>query len=259
MINIFLRLFAAHLFADFFLQFDFINNGKYRHGIQGFWFLLLHGLIHAVVTYLFLAQWNNWFLPLFIFITHTLTDYAKVLFTNNFGNRPGKSGVASFLFDQIIHVAFLILSVCCYCWLWNRAPVSDAFFATSCFNKYWLIAIAYMLVLKPSGIFVAMLTKRWQSAVRLSDSSQQNTDDSLAQAGAWIGYCERVIALSFIFMNCLQGIGFLLAAKSIFRFGDLREGRETKMTEYVLLGSLISMAIATIIGIATNEIIIKMC
>lgn len=60
-------------------------------------------------------------------------------------------------------------------------------------------------------------------------------------------------------MNNLQGIGFLLAAKSIFRFGDLKEGHETKMTEYVLLGSLISMAIATIVGIVTNELIVNIC
>ena len=41
MINLFLRLFAAHLVADFFLQFDCINKGKYRRGISGFSFLVL--------------------------------------------------------------------------------------------------------------------------------------------------------------------------------------------------------------------------
>ena len=259
MISILLRLFAAHLVADFFLQFDCINNGKYRRGIHGILFLLLHGLIHAITTYLLLAQWNNWFIPLFIFITHVLTDYVKVLHVNHIGDKHDSSGVVSFLFDQVLHVAFLFLSVCCYYWLWNRIPTSEAFLAACCFNKYWLIVIAYMLVLKPSGILIAILTKRWRNAVHKSDNDEQDTDDSRVQAGAWIGYCERVIALSFILMNSMQGIGFLLAAKSIFRFGDLKEGRETKMTEYVLLGSLISMAIATIVGIVVNGLIIKLC
>lgn len=61
-----------------------------------------------------------------------------------------------------------------------------------------------------------------------------------------------VIALSFIMMDCVQGIGFLSAAKSVFRFGDLRSGQETKMTEGVLLGWLISMAVVTIVGILTR-------
>lgn len=53
-------------------------------------------------------------------------------------------------------------------------------------------------------------------------------------------------------MDCVQGIGFLLAAKSVFLFGDLRGGQETKMTEGVLLGWLISMAVVTIVGILTR-------
>jgi len=53
-------------------------------------------------------------------------------------------------------------------------------------------------------------------------------------------------------MDCVQGIGFLLAAKSVFRFGDLRGGQETKMTECVLLGWLISMAVVSIVGILTR-------
>ena len=269
MINLFLRLFAAHLVADFFLQFDCINKGKYCRGFRGILFLFLHGFIHAIVTYLLLAQWDNWFIPLFIFITHVLTDYAKVSFTNRLNSQPNNSGVVPFLLDQFLHVSFLILAVCCYYRMWDQIPTSEVFFATDSCNKYWLVAISYLLVLKPSGLLIAMFTKRWRDAIHKNDDSQQKTDisadsqpkteGSLAQAGAWIGYCERVIALSFILMNNLQGIGFLLAAKSIFRFGDLKEGHETKMTEYVLLGSLISMAIATIVGIVTNELMANIC
>ena len=269
MINLFLRLFAAHLVADFFLQFDCINKGKYRRGISGFSFLFLHGFIHAIVTYLFLAQWDNWFIPLFIFITHMLTDWAKVVFTNRFCAKPQNGRVVPFLLDQFLHVSFLILVVCCYYWMWGQFPTSKVFFATDSCNKYWLVAISYLLVLKPSGLLIAMFTKRWQDAIHKNDDSRQKaaigadgqpkTDGSLAQAGAWIGYCERVIALSFILMHNLQGIGFLLAAKSIFRFGNLKEGQETKMTEYVLLGSLFSMAIATIVGIVTSELMFNIC
>ena len=35
------------------------------------------------------------------------------------------------------------------------------------------------------------------------------------------------MALSFIMIGCFEALGFLVAAKSIFRFGDLRSGNVT--------------------------------
>ena len=67
-------------------------------------------------------------------------------------------------------------------------------------------------------------------------------------AGAWIGYIERVLILTFVITGNIEGVGFLLAAKSIFRFGDLNKAREIKITEYVLLGTLASFTIALIVA-----------
>jgi len=39
-----------------------------------------------------------------------------------------------------------------------------------------------------------------------------------------------------------------LAAKSIFRFGDLKEAKDRKLTEYVLVGTLLSFGIALLVG-----------
>jgi hypothetical protein len=43
--------------------------------------------------------------------------------------------------------------------------------------------------------------------------------------------------------------GFLLAAKSVFRFGDLKESKDRKLTEYVLIGTLLSFGIALLAGV----------
>ena len=67
-------------------------------------------------------------------------------------------------------------------------------------------------------------------------------------AGAWIGYIERVLILTFVITDNIEGVGFLLAAKSIFRFGDLNKTREIKITEYVLLGTLASFTIALLVA-----------
>jgi hypothetical protein len=44
-------------------------------------------------------------------------------------------------------------------------------------------------------------------------------------------------------------VGFILAAKSIFRFGDLTNSRDRNLTEYVLIGTLLSFGSALLAGI----------
>jgi len=45
-------------------------------------------------------------------------------------------------------------------------------------------------------------------------------------------------------------VGFLLTAKSVFRFGDLKESKDRKLTEYILIGTLLSFGIAIIVGLS---------
>ena len=74
-------------------------------------------------------------------------------------------------------------------------------------------------------------------------------DDSLQNAGNYIGILERLLIVCFILTHHFEAIGFLLAAKSIFRFGDLKEAKDRKLTEYVLIGTLLSFGIAIGVGL----------
>jgi hypothetical protein len=61
---------------------------------------------------------------------------------------------------------------------------------------------------------------------------------------------ERLFVFTFVVMGRWEGIGFLMAAKSIFRFGDLKEAKDRKLTEYILIGTLLSFGIAMALGVA---------
>lgn len=50
-------------------------------------------------------------------------------------------------------------------------------------------------------------------------------------------------------------IGFLLAAKSIFRFGDLRESSDCKRTEYILFGTFLSFTLAVLLGVGVGMLL----
>lgn len=72
---------------------------------------------------------------------------------------------------------------------------------------------------------------------------------SLPNAGKYIGILERVLVFIFVVTGHWEGIGFLVAAKSVFRFGDLKDSRDRKLTEYILIGTLLSFGIALVVGV----------
>jgi hypothetical protein len=63
------------------------------------------------------------------------------------------------------------------------------------------------------------------------------------------GLLERLLVFVFAATNHWEGVGFLVAAKSIFRFGDLTNAHDRKLTEYILIGTMLSFGIATLAAI----------
>lgn len=230
--SILLRLLLAHIAADFFLQTDKLCRMK--HDAKNKWLALsLHCTIHTVLAYLFVAQWDNWIIPVVIFVTHFVTDWLKSSFM--------KDDLSTFLIDQSIHLAVILA-------LWLISLPENQFEDISLLSAFsntglWAAAIGYALMLKPSSVLLNLLLKRWEVDIR---------DKSLPNAGKWIGYLERILILTFILSENIEGVGFLLAAKSIFRFGDLTNAKDIKVTEYVMIGTLASFAIAIITGLTLN-------
>ena len=109
-------------------------------------------------------------------------------------------------------------------------------------NQFWIILTALILLTNPTSIIIKNIISIWTP-------ENKNKDKSLQNAGNYIGILERLFIFSFILTGHFEAIGFLLAAKSIFRFGDLKEAKDRKLTEYVLIGTLLSFGIALLIGL----------
>ena len=81
---------------------------------------------------------------------------------------------------------------------------------------------------------------------------KEQKNEALSHAGAYIGMLERLFIFGFIVIQYWEGIGFLLAAKSVFRFGDLSRAEDRKLTEYILIGTLLSFGLAILIALGYN-------
>jgi hypothetical protein len=86
--------------------------------------------------------------------------------------------------------------------------------------------------------------------IKILISKWKQENEATNAAGKYIGIMERNLVFVFIVLNHWEGVGFLLAAKSVFRFGDLTKSHEVRLTEYILIGTLLSFGIA--IGIALS-------
>jgi hypothetical protein len=66
-----------------------------------------------------------------------------------------------------------------------------------------------------------------------------------------IGQWERALIFIFVFIGQPGAVGFLVAAKSIFRFGELSDRRNRMEAEYITIGTLMSFGMAIAFSLAT--------
>lgn len=227
-------LVTAHLLGDFLLQPDKLCNMKYSPDFMTrLSALVIHGGILALLSYVLIAEWSLWLLPVVVFVSHFTIDFIKVSY--------GGKRLPSLIIDQLAHGVVIFL-------IWRYMVVDNAsIMPLDCMSqKAWILLCAYVAILTPSSVLIKsfMDFEGWMPKV-LSLQGMPN-------AGKWIGYLERILILTFIFSDNVEGIGFLLAAKSIFRFGELNKSKDLKITEYVLIGTFVSFTIAILIGFAAK-------
>lgn len=232
MLILFLKLLLTHIVGDFVLQTRalIIKRG------QNILYLLLHVLIHAILLCaVFFPQLQDWWLTIVgISVAHLAIDSLKVLAEKRWPTRP----VSLFAIDQTLHLAVIFIVV------FNIYGVPAEYLVLLFSPVTLLYIIAFLLVAVVSPIFLRVFFSKWDQ----EHTVQTKRAETLIDAGLLIGIMERLMIVFFIQVGFMEGIGFLLAAKSIFRFGDLTNAKNTKFTEYVLVGTLASFLIAIIIG-----------
>jgi len=82
---------------------------------------------------------------------------------------------------------------------------------------------------------------------QLLSSEELDAMQGLPNGGRIIGWLERSIVMLLIWMQQAEGIGFLVAAKSILRFDDIQRDHQRKTTEYVIIGTFLSFGWAMLV------------
>ncbi|MEO5599667.1 MAG: DUF3307 domain-containing protein [Cyclobacteriaceae bacterium] len=231
-----LKLILAHLLSDFILQPEsWIREKEFKQ--QRSPKLYLHAMIHGVLTMLLVWDITFWPPAVVIVVTHYVIDLSKVKF------QKAHTKKRWFIIDQLLHI--IVLGGVWY--YWQRPDFSPVFFHAD--RNVILFITAAVFLTSPASLIIKILISQW------TPDTIPALGASLPDAGKFIGILERFLVFIFVINNHWEAVGFLLAAKSVFRFGNLKESYDRKLTEYVLIGTLLSFSVALAVAILVSAIL----
>lgn len=224
-----IKFLLAHILGDFFLQPKKWVEAKEKNKLKSAK-LYLHLTIHTVLLIVLIWDASLWLPILIICLSHFVIDAIKLLIQKE------KTKRAWFFIDQLLHTAIILAVYFVF--------VKQRFSIDHILSEHNLLLIFCLLFLTlPVSIILKTIFSKWN----IQEITKGN--ESLKDAGHYIGILERILVFVFIISDHWEAVGFLITAKSVFRFGDLKESKHRKLTEYILIGTLISFGIAIFIGI----------
>jgi len=227
MFELILKITLAHLLGDFVFQTNKMVADIDAKKLKSK-YLYLHALIHLLLLLIVTGFEKQYFFPaILLAFSHLVIDIITKIILRNKVN-----AINNLLLDQIAHgIAIAIFINYFYTY---KIDVDFIFSSENYLLFISLVSITYVSAIVMKKIMAIF--------------NYPFPNNGIKEAGKYIGMLERLFIFIFIVTSFWEGVGFLLAAKSIFRFGDLKENKEIKLTEYILIGTLISFGLAILIA-----------
>lgn len=233
--NLFLILLTGHILGDFYLQSHQMAEDKNSY----LSILIKYSVIYSIVLLLVLSPVYNLFNIFIVWlisvISHLFIDLIK-FFINKF--RSNKNDIINifdkqiFLIDQCLHIIILFIIVNIF--KDSATPYNYINSFLSDYPNIFKFIAVLLLIGKPANIMCTKLFKQYKP--------EDDNDGSVKNAGACIGFLERVLIFILIYKQQYAAIGFVLTAKSIARYDKI--SKDVKFAEYYLLGTLASVIYA---------------
>ena len=234
---LFFILLNAFLIADFVFKPALgAKTGKpWRVAVWG-------GLLMAVIAYLLLGAWVNYSLPVLIFILFFVAESLR--------QRIKKFNLVKLVLWIAAWLVMIFLVL-----LWYPPELYASSFWVGWLGMGYLkgliVLAGFVFAVFPGSQLIGLALQPLQEEIRKANR-KQNAPLGLREGGRWIGMLERALIYIFVLSGQYASIGFLVAAKSILRFGEVKESRNRMDAEYIIIGTLASFLFALLTGLAVN-------
>ncbi len=233
-VHLFMILFASYVFSDFLLE----QYGSEREG-NTFWHLFKRGLIHGIVAYLLIGDWMAIGIIPLIAAIHMCVDKLTAC---------PQSDPVLFLVIQIPHIILLVILAIVF----HSFHVQCHWLSLygSSFELTLIFLSGFVLTVFTTGTYLGLALQPFLKSM----DSENFEERGLKNGGRLIGRLERALVFLFTLSEHLMAVGFLITAKSVLRFGELKNGSDRKEAEYIIIGTLYSFFLALLISMATASL-----
>lgn len=254
MTETFIALLFAHVLADFILQTNRMVASKQRPLTLALHFATVYGTLVAATGSLHLAL-------LALALVHIGIDVGKLALAVAL---KGRHRLSLFLGDQALHLASLAALALWLPSLWDGglwAPgaivtgADGGILGTGLWTAATALPVTHLPALMALATGLILATRAGGFAVGLlmqpfaERLPPEVTAESLPGAGRVIGLLERGLIFVLVLLGQPEGVGLLMAAKSILRFGAVKDDRA--LSEYVIIGTLASFGWALVVAYGT--------
>ncbi|MGQ1929084.1 hypothetical protein ACT4RO_05590 [Ornithobacterium rhinotracheale] len=226
-----LSLFLLYFFTEFFIPPVFWSKNPLKRIDSTLKFLLHLGIVLALSAPIFYYFGKYWTTTLWVIGAFLLIDVVQFLLKQ-------KSYFYRFLYSQITKIAifgYLLFP------LYYRSAGDEQIYRVA------IVLLAYIINTSPASILISSFLD--QKKLNSSDFSPSNS------WGKYIGVLERLLVVTFIFLNEFPPIGFLIIAKFLYVI-FANSHRDKNQISREITGSLFSILFAILVGIIFNTFLI---
>ena len=235
---------ASHLIVDSIYKYlTWWNKKVPRFGSKVLWSFLT-----AVVSYIAVADWRLWILPLCILVTHLVV----YLFRDALKSCKG----FSLFIEELLHLTITLLIT----WLFFGDHLANAVATdglSGSLGRLVFVVAGFCTAVLLGAVVIGLRVVPFQK--QLESARKKNDTDALfsgfENGGKMIGVLERSLIYIFIMVGEPAAIGFLIAAKSILRFGEIKDSDNRMEAEYIIIGTLMSFLFAVLVGYLTSSLL----
>ncbi len=239
-----LALLLGHLLTDFVFQTSALVQQKKSGRMAGYG---KHGAIYlacaVMLTGFFVPavaySWRFAGVALALTLVHLAIDGVKIGLARR---TTLAEGTVAFVLDQAMHFVTIMVAAC---WIARVEPgeilLRGLHWLQTPSDRTLLAIVVYVGVIFGGGYLIRFLTRPLLKHLQTGESKAE-----MSNAGMYIGWLERFLVMTALFLHSPATAGLILAAKSIARYPEFK--RE-QFAEYFLIGTLLSISAATVGGV----------
>lgn len=225
--NLILAMLLGHALGDFYFQTNDMVSKKKENIVK-------HVIIYTitiVLIYWFMTKSKDVIiLGIIVSISHFTIDSLNVYISKKIDNHQ-HVGFLTFILDQILHISVLII----YLVMFDSIIVPEEHV-----NNFLLLTVIISYLIMPSSILVDKVL----CMINKSKSSKKFELDE----GTVIGILERMLILVMGVSGSINGIGFLIAAKTMVRYGQFDDKeKDGNFRSKYLIGTLLSVLLGFVL------------